>query len=273
MRKIGTVLCKIRALIGKSCRVKNGGERVLKIAICDDEKIQRERIAALLEAYFRERPQLHADLRQFADGQALLSAAQQGKDFDLYVLDVLMPRLNGIEVGKALRSMGREGIILYLTASPDYAVDSYLTQAFFYLLKPVAQQQLFEVLDRAMASLHRQKSAATIVNTASGLRSIPLDDILYIERVDRLMRYYLTHGESVDSRAIRCSFREAAAALLADSRFILCGASFVLNLHHVKAVEHTSAVLDNGVRVPLSRAAYGEVKMAWMNYWLGGKDL
>jgi len=244
---------------------------VFKIAVCDDEDAGRERTAALLEDYLRDRPQLRGDLSLFEDGRSLLAAVGAGKSFDLYILDILMPRENGIEVGRALREAGQEGAIVYLTTSPDYAVDSYLTQAFFYLLKPAGREQLFEVLDRATADLQKRKSKTVIVNSPSGLRSISLDDILYVERVERFMRYYLAGGETVDSRTIRVPFREAAADLLSDGRFTLCGASFVLGLHHVKSVKKSEAQLDSGGWVPVSRSAFAGLKQAWMNYWLGGE--
>jgi len=244
---------------------------VFKIAVCDDESTERDRIASLMRDYLNERPRLEADLTLFEGGRALLDAVEETGGFDLYLLDVLMPEENGIEVGKALRQMDRDGAILYLTASPDYAVDSYLTQAFFYLLKPVERERLFEVLDRAAADLQRRKSEAVVINTSSGLRSVLLDEILYAERVERFIRYHLAGGETVDSRTIRSSFREAAAPLLADRRFILCGASFVLNLDHVKSVERETVDLDNGVRTTVTRSAIGKFKRAWMDYWLGGE--
>jgi len=245
---------------------------MLRIAVCDDDAVELERASALLESYLEGRPQLSAHLSRFKDGWSLLDALEHGDTFDLYLLDVLMQGLNGIEVGKTIRQMGRDGAIVYLTASPDYAVDSYLTQAFYYLLKPVNREQFFEVLDRAVAALQERKNQATIVNTPSGLRSIPLNDILYIERVDRFMRYYLTNGETVDSRTLRGSFREGLTALLTDGRFHLCGASFALGLHHITSVERNQAVLDSGGRVPVSRSACGGLKLAWMNYWLGGGE-
>ncbi len=246
---------------------------MLKVAVCDDEADQLEQAAALLREFFAKRPETAANLALFHDGRSLLDALERGQSFDLYLLDVLMPGLNGIEVGKAIRGMGRDGTIVYLTTSPDYAVDSYLTQAFFYLLKPVERERLFEVLDRAVALLQKRKSEATIVSTSSGMRSIPLSDILYVERVGRFMRFYLVSGETVDSRSIRTSFRDAAATLLADERFALCGASFVLGLHHVKSVEKNAALLDSGNWVPVPAPTFVDLKKAWMNYWLGGETI
>jgi len=89
-----------------------------------------------------------------------------------------------------------------------------------------------------------------------------------VERVGRSVRYYLTGGETLDSRTIRGSFQEAVAPLLSDKRFFLCGASFVLNLGHVKSVERGTAFLDGGVRAAVSRSAFSGLKQAWMDYWL-----
>lgn len=246
---------------------------MFRIAICDDERSELERTAALLKEYLQARPKLTADISLFAGGYALLDAAEDAEGFDLYILDVIMPDLNGIEVGKALRQMGRDGAIIYLTTSPDYAVESYQTQAFFYLLKPVQREQLFEILDKAMAAAKKRQTESIIVNTPRGLRSLLLEDILYVERVERFMRYYLAGGETVDSRTLRGSFQEAVADLLKDKRFILCGASFVLGLHHVKAVERGSALLDSGAAAVIPQLAFAEIKRAWMDYWLGGKAL
>ena len=71
-----------------------------------------------------------------------------------------------------------------------------------------------------------------------------------MERSGRVMRYYCVDA-TVDTRAIRSSFREMVAPLLSDSRFYLCGASFVLNFQHVRGVNGQTALLDNGKAVPL----------------------
>ncbi len=244
---------------------------MLKIALCDDDAAELERTAELVNAFFAQRPEIPAGLTRFGEARDLLDALERGEDFDLYLLDVLMPGLNGIETGKAIRRLGRDGAIIYLTTSPDYAVDSYQARAFYYLLKALERERLFQVLDEVADVLLKRQDAAAIIHTAGGLRSIPLSDILYVERVDRLMRYYLVGGETVDSRTLRGSLREGAATLLTDERFALCGASFVLGLHHVKSIERGRALLDTGEWVSVSMNACAELKRAWMNYWLGGE--
>ena len=240
---------------------------MLRIAICDDEEKQLDQIAALLNAYLQPRPGLHGQVEAFRSGRELLERAEKAGGFDLYVLDILMPELSGIDTGRRLRALGEGGEIIYLTSSNDFAADSYDVRAFFYLLKPIEEEKLFRVLDGAVEQLNRRRSSAVVVTTADGSRCILLERIRYVERIGRCMRYYCTDG-IVDSQTIRVPFRAAAASLLADRRFCLCGASFVLNFQHVTGVNGQAALLDNGQSVALPRAAAADFKKAWGNYWL-----
>ena len=240
---------------------------MLRIALCDDDEKQLNQAAALLNTYLQPRPHLHGQVETYRSGGALLARAENAGGFDLYVLDILMPELDGINTGRRLRALGDGGEIIYLTSANDFAADSYDVQAFSYLLKPVEQGKFFQVLDQAVKKLKQRRSSAIVVTTADGPRRILLEHIRYVERMGRCMRYYCTDS-TVDSQTIRVSFREMAAPLLADRRFFLCGASFVLNFQHVAGVNGQTALLDNGQTVVLPRAAAPEFKKAWGNYWL-----
>lgn len=240
---------------------------MLRIALCDDEEKHLNQTASMLAAYLKVRPRLNGQIECFQSGGALLAKAESAGGFDLYVLDILMPERNGIDTGRLLRALGEGGEIIYLTNSNDFAADSYDVRAFFYLLKPVEEAKFFQVLDGAVEKLNRRRASAIVVNTAAGPRRVLLEQIRYVERVGRCMRYYCTDS-TLDSQSIRVSLREAAAPLLADRRFYLCGASFVLNFQHVSGVNGQTALLDNGQTVALPRTSAVEFKKAWGSYWL-----
>lgn len=240
---------------------------MLTIALCDDEVHQRLALETLVREYLQARPLLQGQVTTFADGQTLLEQVQAQGGFDLYLMDIIMPGRSGVDTGTRLRDMGDDGEIIFLTLSNDYAAESYGVGAFYYLLKPVEREQLFAVLDRAADKLLRRRKEGIMVATRGGSRYLLLEHILYVERVGRFMRYYCTDG-TVDSLTIRMAFREMAAPLLADARFYLCGASFVLNFQHVVGVQERAALLDNGRQVLLPRAAAAAFKNAWGKYWL-----
>ena len=175
---------------------------MLRIAICDDDEQQLRQTENLVSAYLRARPGAGGQVESFGSGGALLARAEAAGGFDLYVLDILMPELSGIDTGRRLRALGEGGEIVYLTSSNDFAADSYDVRAFFYLLKPVKENKLFQVLDGAVKKLHQRRSSAVVVTTADGPRRILLERIRYVERVGRCIRtadyLYSVYAPGVD---------------------------------------------------------------------------
>lgn len=240
---------------------------MLSIAICDDEERYVQQTVTWMQEYLQHRPELSGQIHTFQNGQDLLDQVEESGGFDLYLLDVLMPELNGIQTGQQLRERGDGGEMIYLTTSSDFAVDSYSVGAFFYLLKPVEKERLFEVLNAAVEKLRNRRQKAILVTTREGPRRILLDQILYVERVGRGIRYLCSSG-SVDSTSLRVPFHAAVAQLLADSRFYQCGSSFVFNLQHVVGVKGKEVLLDNGRAVAVPRASVPSFKNAWGCFWL-----
>lgn len=239
---------------------------MLKIAACDDESAQLEQMERMLQDYFRARLALPGRISVFSDSRTLLSRVREQGGFDLYILDIIMPGLNGIQTGMELRKMGDGGEIIYLTTSSEYAVDSYMARAFFYLIKPVTEKKLFDLLDEAAEKLQQRRSRGILVMTPDGPRHIRMDHILYAERIGRRVRYYCTDG-TVDTQTIRCTFRDAVHPLTEERRFCMCGASFLVNMEHVTGVDGREALLDNGGRLILPRSA-SSFKDNWGRFWL-----
>lgn len=156
----------------------------MKIAVCDDRPEHLKKIRELLGKYQQTRPGLESQAEYFLSGAELLDQAEERGGYDLYLLDILMPGENGISVGKRLRQMGKQGELIFLTSSNDYAADSYEVRAFFYLLKPVEEEKLFRVLDQAVEKLTQQQKKTLLLETREGTRCIPLGRILYAERPD-----------------------------------------------------------------------------------------
>lgn len=246
---------------------------MLRLALCDDEAGYRAASEKLLRDYLEREGSPMGRLSVFCSARELLDAVAEEGCFDIYLLDVVMPGLSGVELGKQLRAMNCGGVIIYLSVSAEYALDSYQAQAFYYLLKPVEPEQLYHILDQAVMSLEKQRAGCITVKTRQDLRRLRLDDILYAELVHRTIHYYLTDGQRVDSVTVRRPFLEEMAPLLVDDRFLSCGASFVVNLHYINAVEKNALHLDGGLQVPLPRGAFPGVQRRWQDYWLGDKGV
>ena len=245
---------------------------MLNIAICDDEQLWVENTASLLREYYSEHSGMSAKIHTFSSAYDLLECVEANAGFDLYILDVVMPELSGIEVGIKLRNNNKRGLILYLTTSKDFALDAYSAEPFHYLIKPVEKDRMFSVLDKATDILKERRGKAVSVKTKEGVQQLLFDDILYVAYEDRSCHYYLKDGTVVIANQLRASFTDIMLPLLKDDRFCKCGASFVLNLYYVQTVDKDAVRLRNKEEpVYLPKNAAALLLPAWLDYWMEEK--
>ncbi len=243
---------------------------MLQIAICDDEQNQLSATEAVLQEYSKMHPELNMRIHSFLSGAALLESLRTIGSFDIYILDVLLTNENGIDLGLNIRRTDNHGHIFYLTSSPDYAIDSYLTKASQYLLKPLNRSALFAALDDTAATWLWERQAFVTLKTKSGLQRVSIRDVVYGELVGHYVQYHLLDGTVLEGTSVRTSFREAVAPLLAHDRFILCSTSFFVNLSYVKMIDSEGLKLSGGGIVPLSRSMRTDVTNRWLDYYLKG---
>lgn len=125
---------------------------VKKIAICDDVEVERFVLRRQLMAYFQTTGG-EAEIREFESGESLLAEIEEGYILpDLIFLDIYMGDLNGMDTARRLRALGVKAPIVFLTASPDFALESYEVEASGYLLKPADEQQTRALLQRLLSS-------------------------------------------------------------------------------------------------------------------------
>lgn len=237
----------------------------MKLAVCDDSAQCMKQTLAVANEYIARRKDV--SLASFSDPYDLLESAQKIGGYDIYILDIVMPAMNGIQLGQKLRNAGFDGKIIYLTSSEEYAIDSFKVKAFDYIMKPIQKETFDKVMDEAIASLAVKKDRAIVVKTKEAAIRIKYEDILYVELSRRVLVYHLKNGITVTSLHIRSSFSEAMAELLADRRFAPCGASMLLNLYHIRSVTGDAAVFDDQSVVYLSKKVCRDIRTAWNVYW------
>ena len=239
----------------------------MRIAICDDDSQWRHQILDFTNAYAATNPERGVSFTAFEWGSELMDAARKTGGFDVYILDILMHGLNGIELGTRLRQMGFDGKIIYLTSSKEYAIESYKVKAYNYLLKPLRKDTFFSALDDAYHALAERKEKYIIIRTKDSSIRVSLDSIEYAELCKRTVVYHLTSGKVLESISIRTAFSEAVQELLLDSRFILCGTSIVANMHYITMVEKDGLLFRNQRKVYLPRKACSDIRSAWYDFY------
>ncbi len=242
----------------------------MQIALCDDETEYHQTMKDFIKQYKQIRSDLSLTLSSFSSGKELLNHVDEWGGFDLYILDIIMPKMNGIELGIALRNRGDAGMVIYLTTSPDFALDSYKVEALNYLLKPIDAKLLFQCLDKACHVFSKTMQEVISVKTPGSSRIIPVADIRYAERTGKQISYYMTDNSYFCSATFNGSFQNAITDLLAHKGMILIGSSFVVNLYHVTEITKSDLILTGNLRVPIPRRMYETVKKEWAFFWLNG---
>jgi DNA-binding LytR/AlgR family response regulator len=189
----------------------------------------------------------------FDSAEAFLFAFAEDQSFDILLLDIQMPAMDGVALAKEIRKENDILQIIFITGYSDYIAEGYDVSALHYLMKPVDEHKLFVVLDRAAARVKAlgASSRRTILFPKSGGNvRIPAEDILYAEAFSHYITIY-TKDMQQDFN-MRLSDMEE----LLGAGFFRCHRSYIVGMKHVRRVTRTAMVLDNGMEIPLSRRLY-----------------
>lgn len=244
----------------------------MNIAICDNDPIYRDQVRKIVEHYSATHSAADISLSVFEWAEDLLEAARKLGSYDIYILDILMPGMNGIELGKRLREADFDGKILYLTSSQDYAVSAFSVKAYNYILKPIDDAVLTAALHEAVSFVAAHPRRSLMVKTKDAAVRLSVDNIMYAELVRRSIVYHMAGGKVVESTTIRSGFSEAVQELLRDNRFLLCGTSLLVNLRYVTMVDTEALVFQDRERLFLSKKVCRELRTAWCDFWFNKED-
>lgn len=241
---------------------------MLQIAICDDEVVELEHTRMLTAAYFARRPEVDAHIRHFQSSYDLMECIKDRGRFNLYLLDCIMPVMDGIGLGRFIRETDPNAVLVYLTSSKDFAASSYRVRALDYLLKPVTAAELEPVLAEAVRRMEREAARTLPVKTRDGVAAVPPSTLMYVEALNRVYFYHMADGRVVESISLRESFDTVLAPLLSDGRFYRAAASFLVNLLYTVKISAEGFLMQDGRTVPLSRGSYTQAQGVYVDFLL-----
>lgn len=241
---------------------------MIQLAICDDDADELEKTASLIDAYRRQNPDADIVCSMFRSGAELIGCIRTGSLFDIYLLDILMPDMDGIEAGASIRERDDEAAIVYLSASDEYGVKSYRVRAYDYLVKPVKAQSLFSTLDELLRKMADKGISAFPIKTKNGIHTIRPHRLVYVEYQNHKCYYHLDGGDIIESVTLREPFDGIVARIMADRRFVKSAAAYLVNLAYVRSIERRELILKDGKRLPVSRTRITDLRKNFITYLL-----
>ncbi len=230
---------------------------MLLIAVCDDEILECADIARRIKGIM-DKMGIPCAIRQFNSGKELLNS--QG-DFDIVFLDIIMQDMDGMKTAELFRKNSFSKILIFLTSSRKYVFDAYNVEAFQYLVKPVSDEKLKTVLQRAANKIKDHPKEFFIIQREREKIKLFLEDIYYFEIKGRMI---YVHG-----RKGVFSYYEQIGTLemsLREKGFFRCHKSYLVNLQYVETYNRQEVVLENGERIMIARRRYEEFCNALLAY-------
>ena len=237
---------------------------MLSIAICDDMPSDLQRAKDYTQAYLDEN-QIDARIQAFSHPNTLLAACRK-EQFHIYLLDMVMPMLDGVELGVSIRRFDKEAQIIYITTEPEWALRSFTASPINYHVKPLQKEALYQTLNLALSKMTGTEQATFSVKSKEGLFVIPLGSILYCELKGHKAMFVLIDGRVIASSSLRIAFSEYIAPLLVDARFYQPHNSYVVNLSRVEHISNEAFLLQGGASIPIVKKLSKEARTAYLDY-------
>lgn len=226
---------------------------MITIAICDDERAEIVYLASLVRTWAAERG-ISVHISDYESAESFWFAYEDDHSVDILLLDIQMGGMDGVSLAKKIRSANKEIQIIFITGYMEYIADGYEVEALHYLLKPVTDEKLAAVMDRAVEKLARNERALFISHAGESAR-IPLYEIRYLE----VWQNYVTiHADA--KHTVKKPLGELEKEL--DDHFFRAGRSYIVNLRYIRKTTKTEIHLLDGAVIPLSRGLYEALNRA-----------
>ena len=239
-------------------------EHTMTICYCEDESAQAKVFSIKIDQWAKNKNiAVHTDLFESAE-EYLFKAGKSV--YDVIFLDISMKGQNGMELARKIREKEKDVVLVFVTSDASYVFDGYEVGAYRYLMKPVDEKKLWEILDYARMQREVEEENYILVKKDSQSVRVNLNDVLYMEAQKHYVNLYLEDQESINIKTV---FTELLQEMQEKSDTVLAThRSYAVNIEKVVRIGRTECVLADGSVIPVSRSFYKEVNEAFIRYHL-----
>ena len=239
-------------------------EHTMTICYCEDESAQAKVFSIKIDQWAKNKNiAVHTDL--FESAEEYLFQAEQNT-YDVFFLDISMRGQNGMELARKIREKEKDVVLVFVTSDASYVFDGYEVGAYRYLMKPVDEKKLWEILDYARMQREVEEENYILVKKDSQSVRVNLNDVLYMEAQKHYVNLYLEDQESINIKTV---FTELLQEMQEKSDTVLAThRSYAVNIEKVVRIGRMECVLADGSVIPVSRSFYKEVNEAFIRYHL-----
>lgn len=232
----------------------------IQIAIVEDEESAYKILAEYLNKFAQESA-YRFDIRYYPNGYSFLE--EKDTAFDLVLLDIERPGMNGMELAKKIRAKDENVILIFITNRIQYAIKGYEVNALDYVLKPINYSRFQSLRKRTRHLLNRNLKDELVLKTTGGIAVIMISSINYLEISDHLLIYHTSQGDYEVWQSL-----SAAEDSLPKESFVRCNHSTIVNLRFVTGTEKDCVLMGGDKRISISHSKK-KMFLSALNAYLG----
>ena len=238
---------------------------MIRIAICDDEQQQRDYMTLLVNQWAKA-GNLSLQLDQYESAEQFKMMREEDTPHDILLLDIQMGGQDGVSLARELRAANESLVIIFITGVADFIQEGYDVSALHYLMKPVDENKLLAVLDRAVQHVAKAEPQLLLPVEGETVR-VPVGDVMYVESFAHYLEVGLAAAlPQAPSGIITVKMPAYKLEEQLGPNFVRCHRSYLVGMKHVSKITKTDVVLDSGKAIPLSRRMQAAVNEAFMAY-------
>ena len=231
----------------------------MKIVICDDNLNIISEIKEMLNEYSAIK-NVPLEISTFDNGNAVL---ESNHNYNIAILDVEMPDMNGIALGEELRKRNKQIVLIYLTAHSQYLDSALNLNAARFFEKPIDKDRFFSGIDNAIERIDNTTINFFIRDDKTQVR-ITAESIVYIEISHRKTKV-VTEDKTYFTTHTLDYFKDR----LVSSIFAQPHKSYIINFNFITAYERDEIVLDGQYKIPVSRSKQTEFHKSFVRFMEG----
>ena len=243
---------------------------MLRIAICDDQDESLRILDRAVRRYFEAAPEIVPEISIYYGPDSFMNALNTSAGWDIVLLDVCMPGLSGMDIARKIRLRHDRTEIIFISVSPEFAVDAFCLNAVHYVLKPFRSTDFEEAMNRALASVRKRTSKLIPIQLKNGIvHSVSVYDIFYIESISYRRIVHTRTGVYEEQRRTLSGFCEILDEM-APGQFIQPYRGYIVNLSAIRVISPTNITLINNDTILIKRGDFRKLRKTFLDWTFEG---
>lgn len=235
---------------------------MLRVAICDDETVILSKIDELARVFFRTHC-VDCKIQAYQSSKNLLYDLQDGINYDLLLLDIEMPGIDGMDLAKVIRGIMPAAKIIFITSHLEYAITAYEFSVFRYIPKTVIDDKLPPALEGYYKLYRLERNEFYTVEIKNHVEQLPYREILYILKDGKYAVFHLTGGKTQSVRKTLAQVFEE----MSKEYFCFADRGCIVNLANVVGIDDTGILFPDDQRITISKANISDFKTTMLRFW------